>query len=143
MKVALDTSVLIAALWAQHPAHGRAAPWLLDAGSDEHERTVCAHALAETWSVLTRMPVSPRIPVSSAAAAVDRIAAAVCVESVDAPLQRAAIQRCVERGLAGGVLHDALQLLAAERAGVDALVTLNARDFERLRSTDSPRVLVP
>ena len=59
MKVAFDTSVLIAGSVSSHPHHERALWWLAD--DREFERCASWHALAETWSVLTRLPLRPPV----------------------------------------------------------------------------------
>ncbi len=46
----------------------------------------------------------------------------------------AVIERMLELGLLGGVIYDALHVMAAEKAGADRLVTINRRDFERIPS---------
>lgn len=140
MKVALDTSAIVVGLWRGHPDHARARPWVLPG---EAERTACAHALAEAWSVLTRLPLRPRISAAAAEAMIAQLAGTLEVVPVTEDVQRAAIRRCAARGLVGGAVHDALHLVAAEVAGVEAIVTFDARHFERLRDPGSPRVLVP
>ena len=42
------------------------------------------------------------------------------------------IEQVTNLELTGGIIYDALHLRAAEKAGVDRLVTFNRRDFERL-----------
>ena len=143
MKVALDTSVLVAALWTEHREHAVARRWVLPAERPDLSRVICAHALAETWSVLTRLPVRPRISPAAAEAMMVQLAASLDVLPVDAELQCVAIQRCARRGLAGGAVHDALHLAAAEACDADGIVTFSARHFERLRDPGSPRVIVP
>jgi hypothetical protein len=59
------------------------------------------------------------------------------------PVYEEALQRCTDRGFASGVVFDALHLVGAELAGVDALVTFNDADFVRLAVPTSPRIVVP
>jgi predicted nucleic acid-binding protein len=58
MKVAIDTSVLVASVIASHIHYGRAAVWLQALASGHHTGVVTAHALTETYSVLTKIPCS-------------------------------------------------------------------------------------
>ena len=51
---------------------------------------------------------------------------------LDADDYQAVIVRLTELGFPGGVVHDALHLQAAEKAGAERLVTFNRRDFDRL-----------
>lgn len=61
MKVAFDTSVLVAVLHRAHPHHARAVAWI-DAVAEGHATgLITCHALAELWSVLTRLPGAGRI----------------------------------------------------------------------------------
>jgi predicted nucleic acid-binding protein len=53
MKVAFDTSVLVAALVATHRDHARALVWLRAVSSGAIEGVVSVHVLGEVWSVLT------------------------------------------------------------------------------------------
>lgn len=61
MKRLLDTSVLVAAMVAAHPAHARSVRFLERALAGRCESCVSTHSLAEIYAVLTRMPTSPRI----------------------------------------------------------------------------------
>lgn len=54
--VAIDTSVLVAWTVAKHPFHARATPWFDAIYRGEFDAMVCAHALAELYSVLTKIP---------------------------------------------------------------------------------------
>jgi predicted nucleic acid-binding protein len=142
-KLALDTSVLVAALVEPHPFHARAFRWI-DAVSTGRAKAECSwHAAAETWSVLTRLPLEPPISPALAEVAVDRLLQRVEAVEVDRETYRAAVRRCSERGLRSGALFDALHLLSAERRGVDAFVTFNRSDFERMLAEGSPRLVVP
>lgn len=59
MKVAFDTSVLVAGLVEDDPEHARAVSWLTT--DDTMERVAHGHAYAETWSVLTALPIELRV----------------------------------------------------------------------------------
>lgn len=139
--IALDTSVLIPALVVRHPAHGPCLRVLRAAAEDGG--VICAHALAETWSVLTRLPLPRPVSPDLAERMVVRLADRLTVVDVDVALQREAIRRCVLAGVRSGAVHDALHLVAAARAGCGSLVTLNARDFERLRVAEDPGIAEP
>ena len=142
MRAAFDTSVLVAALVAPHPSHARALPWLEACGGAVTGE--CSwHALAETWSVLTRLPIDPPIPPALASAAIERVAARLVVRSAGGDEYRAAMRRCSERSVRSGALFDALHLACAEASGADVLLTFNASDFERLSQEGPPRIVVP
>jgi predicted nucleic acid-binding protein len=61
VKILLDTSVLIAAMVEAHPAHDRALPWLKRVNRGPDHGFVAAHSLAEVYSILTTLPVQPKI----------------------------------------------------------------------------------
>lgn len=142
-RLAFDTSVLVAALVEPHPLHRRAMPWLEAVGRGEAAGECTTHALAETWSVLTRLPIDPAIAPPLATVAVERLAGLLSVVEVSREAYRRAMQRCAERGLRSGAVFDAVHLVCAEISGADALVTFNPADFTRLAAGGTPAVIVP
>jgi hypothetical protein len=46
-------------------------------------------------------------------------------------------------GVRGGVVYDYIHLIAARKAGVEAIVTHHVSDFEHLVRTGDPRVELP
>ncbi|MCP4897836.1 MAG: type II toxin-antitoxin system VapC family toxin [bacterium] len=143
IRIAFDTSVLVAALVEPHPRHARAFPWLEAAEDGRVEGECTVHALAETWSVLTRLPIDPSIAPPMATAAVERLAAFLEPVELSSDIYWKAMRRCSEHGLRSGVLFDALHLACAESSNVDAFITFNPGDFERLAVTESPAIVVP
>lgn len=142
MKVAFDTSVLVAALVSAHPSHTLAIPWLKRARRKEFHGVANVHAMSETYAVLTRLPLGPR---PSPAQVWETLRAIEGLEWTPAEpaLYREAIGRCAERGLRSGAVFDALHLVAAERAQADRLLTFNIADFERLQRAHEPELVVP
>ena len=143
MRVCFDTSVLVPALVAAHPLHARALCWVQAAATKEIEGVTAWHAAAETWSVLTRLPVSPHVTAGAAAQMVERLVQHVRPLAMTPALYRKAIHRCAERGAGSEAIFDALHLVAAEVSRSDVLVTLNPDDFERLAGERGPRIIVP
>ena len=143
MKVALDTSVLVPALVAGHRHHARARCWLVAVETGNLEGTASWHAMSETWSVLTRLPVTPRITSLTAWGAVRRLRAMLTLVPPTERIYRTALARCTARMLTSGVVFDALHLVTAEEAGADAMLTFNHADFVRLADTGSPKIVVP
>lgn len=143
MRVAFDTSVLVAALVEGHPFHARAWCWLEAAAGGEIDAECSWHAVAETWSVLTRLPLDPPVGPALARLAIDRLLENVEPVELGAAEYRLAIVRCAGRNLRSGALFDALHLASAEARGTDCLATFNPVDFERLRAEGSPPVVVP
>jgi predicted nucleic acid-binding protein len=61
VKVLFDTSVLVAALIVSHPHHPACYSQLRAAKSKQFQGFISTHSLAETYSVITRFPIQPRI----------------------------------------------------------------------------------
>ncbi len=143
MKVAFDTSVLVPALVRAHAFHARADVWLQGAVDGSLSASTGWHAVAETWSVLTRLPLTPPLTGERARLVVERIRSCVALVEPDAQIYDLALRRCATMGLRSGAIFDALHLISAERVGADLFLTFNRQDFERLRTDRSPRLVVP
>lgn len=119
---AVDTSVVVAAFASWHEGHRSAVAALA------RKPRVPAHVLAESYSVLTRLPPPHRAPA-------DLVATFLVERFPDAPLVLPArahlelVQAMARSGLAGGAIYDALIAATARRAGA----TLLTRD-QRARS---------
>jgi predicted nucleic acid-binding protein len=143
VKLAFDTSVLVPAVVAGHRHHARARCWVQAVETVRFEGVASWHAMSEAWSVLTRLPVTPRITSLAAWSAVRRFRSILPLVPPTERIYRAALARCTARRLGSGVVFDALHLITAEEADVDAMLTFNDADFVRLTDTESPRIIVP
>jgi predicted nucleic acid-binding protein len=143
VKVAFDSSVIIAGTHDRHPHHGRAIVWIDAVLEQRITGVVTWHALAEIWSVLTRMRAPARLSPEQAMRVVRRVQAVFQLHQMDPPVYNEALQRCTDRGFASGVVFDALHVVGAEHAGADAIVTFNGADFLRLAGPTSPRIIIP
>ena len=65
MTVGVDTSVIVAAVHANHPVHLPSARWL-DTAFDVHAVVVAHHSILEAYAVLTRLPAQYRVSPSEA-----------------------------------------------------------------------------
>jgi predicted nucleic acid-binding protein len=141
MRVALDTSVLVAATVNDHVHHRRAAWWLATRRSVEP----CAswHALAETWATLTRIPIVPAISAGVARQVIERLETRLKLWPPTMQVYRESIRRCSDRGFRSGAVFDALHLVAARFGRADRFVTFNDAHFTRLREEGDPEILVP
>jgi predicted nucleic acid-binding protein len=126
-----------------HPSHARAYRWLEEAISGRVQAECTWHAVAETWSVLTRIPLHPAISPALAEVAIGRLLDRIEPVELTGEMYGVALRRCAERSLRSGVLFDALHLACAESREAAAFVTLNPSDFERLRIDSSPPIVVP
>lgn len=116
---AVDTSVAIAGFGPWH-RHHEAARDVLDEGV-----ALPAHALLETWAVLTGFPPPHRAPTDVVAAWLDGRFARV-LEPPSVEEHRDLVRRMTHAERPGGAAYDALVGLTAARAGV-VLVTLDRR----------------
>jgi toxin FitB len=119
VTVAVDTSVAVPLLVRSHHDHAAVVRWW--AGQ---EVALAGHALAETYSVLTRLPGDARLAPADAARLLRvRFSAPLVLAS---SRTRELPDTLCRLGIAGGAVYDALVALAAEEHGV-ALATRDAR----------------
>jgi len=142
-RVLFDTSCLIAGMVQKHVHHSRSAPWLTRAARGEIAGLVCTHSLAETYAILTSMPLRPRIQPQAALAGIRQNLVAFDFIPLTQQDYQDTLEELVRLGLLGGVVYDALAAKAALIAGADTLLTLNSKDFLRLGPTVSALILEP
>ncbi|HMO27205.1 MAG TPA: PIN domain-containing protein [Tepidisphaeraceae bacterium] len=123
MRILFDTSAIVPALITTLPRHSVLRSWLDRPLSKEFEFVVAAHVLAETYSVLTRLPLSPRISPSVALRLIKlNIIDHAEVIALPADGYHDAITRAASAGVHGG----------AQSAKVDHLITCNPTHFHRV-----------
>ncbi len=118
-SVALDTSAAVPYLLLSHPGHS-----LTRRQVGARTARLTTHSLAETYSVLTRLPGDARVSPADAA-----ILLAANFTDVVAPPRRVSGNLpavLAPLGIAGGAVYDALVGLAAQAAAI-TLVTRDAR----------------
>lgn len=116
---AIDTSVAVPLLVTSHRQHVMVAMW-----AKGRTLGLSGHALAETYSVLTRLPGDARVEPADAVALIDdnfTVSLQLGVRSA-----RSAHREFARRGIAGGATYDGLVALAAREHGA-VLVTRDAR----------------
>ncbi|EIV92739.1 type II toxin-antitoxin system VapC family toxin [Frankia sp. QA3] len=119
MTIAVDTSVAIPLLVRSHQHHADVVRWW-----DGQELTLSGHTLAETYSVLTRLPGNTRLSGPDAAHLLDaRFTAPLALSG--SPVQKVHTTLS-QLGIAGGAVYDGLVALAAKEHGL-ALATRDAR----------------
>jgi toxin FitB len=119
VTVAVDTSVAVPLLVRSHRDHASVVRWW--GGQDV---ALSGHALAETYSVLTRLPGDARLAPDDAARLLSARFASPFVLS--RPLARRLPDTLSRLGIAGGAVYDALVALAAKEHGA-SLATRDAR----------------
>ncbi|MDQ2810379.1 MAG: type II toxin-antitoxin system VapC family toxin [Actinomycetota bacterium] len=119
MTIAVDTSVAVPLLVRSHQHHGEVVRWW-----DGRELALSGPALAETYSVLTRLPGDARLSPEDAARLLDaRFTAPLTLSRPSAEKVHGTLSRL---GIAGGAVYDGLVALAAKEHRV-ALATRDAR----------------
>lgn len=118
-QLALDTSVSVPLLMRSHAAHETVSHQL-----DGVETVLTAHSLAETYSVLTRLPGDARLAPADAVRLID----ANMGPTIPLPhdIARDLHHQLARLAIAGGAVYDALVGLAAKQATA-ALATRDAR----------------
>ena len=143
MLVLFDTSVLVAALIVSHPQNSACFPRLKAAESKQIEGFISTHSLAETYSVMTRIPIQPRITPSKTQIIIGNISQHLEIVPLHSDDYLSAIDRMAALNLQGGGIFDAIIAQAALKANVDVLLTLNPNHFTRLGQAIAQLVQVP
>ena len=138
---AVDTGVIVAALLAWHESHGPALDSLIDAFGGG--LVVPAPALAEAYSIMTRLPAPHRLaPADACELLCGTFEARATVVGLTERESWRFLRETASRGVAGGSSYDALILACAHKARAKRVLTLDRRDFERLETCEI-EIVVP
>lgn len=144
MKILFDTSVLVAAIVEPHPLHTPAFRWLKRARAKEFDMLIAGHTLAELYAVLTTLPIRPKITPGIAGHLIrSNVEALAKIVSLSPSEYSAVVKRMADLGLPGGVIYDAIIVKAANKSGVDHVLTLNIDDFTRVWPEGADRLIAP
>jgi len=131
MKVFLDTSVLVAAVIAQHGDHPRAFAALERVQNGKDEGVVSAHSLAETYATLTRLPAPFRHSPEQALLSIEEnIVKHFKISSLSGNDYASLIRDAAAGGIQGGTIYDAVLMKCAAKSEVGRIFTLNLRHFQ-------------
>lgn len=120
MKLAADTSVLVASFASWHEHHD------LAFSAVGRTDTVVAHCLLEMFSVLTRLPAPHRIAADVVSEFIGRSFDDHEMVALSAQDQHRLVSSAATVGISGGAIYDALIGATCARDGVK-LLTLDAR----------------
>ncbi len=143
MRTLFDTSVLVAAFEVSHPRHTVCLPWLQQAQAEQIYGLIATHTLAELYSVLTRLPVRPRISPELAQRLISENLERFEVIPLTTEDYQMVLAQMVNLNLTGGGIYDALIAQAAVKAEANTLLTLNPNHFTRLGEDMARLVQVP
>lgn len=133
MKVFLDTNVLVSAALKQHVFHERSFAVMERVWSQKDEGVISTHSLAETYSVLTKLPPPYRhAPEQALLSIEENILKHFKTISLVGSDYAAFLREAVGSGIQGGTIYDALLLKCASKAGVDRIYTLNLKHFQSI-----------
>ena len=132
MTVGVDSSLIVAAVHANHPRHAMAASWLISS-IGKHPLVVAHHSILEAYAVLTRLPGDLRVTPSEAR---DLLTGTVQANMTVADFHPESIWGILEKlvlsSAVGGRSYDALILFTLQACGVEAIATLNPSHFRDL-----------
>lgn len=144
MKVFLDTSVLVASLVSEHPHHTRAMAVVRRILDGKDQGSIAAHGLAETYAVLTTLPVTPRIgPETAHKLIAENLLGHLEIVALTAPEYARLVASLPARAVTGGTTYDALQIACAEKASATRVYTFNVAHFKRIAAQLATRIAAP
>lgn len=139
----VDTSCMVAAVSSWHGHHTEAAAEIERRLGARERLATAAHALAEAYAVMTRLPAPHRLSPADALALLEgNFMNGARVVALDAKGYRSLLRRAGRTGVAGGRTYDAIIAECALKARAAALLTFNPRHFAELEGA-GVRVVVP
>ena len=138
-RALLDSSVILASLDPDEPAHDACARLVGQGG-----HSLYVHALAETFSILTGGQRARRVDAGIAVQLLEEsVLPFVRTINLTGKDVMTALGEVRARGVRGGAIYDYLHLVAARKAGVARLVTLDLRHFQALARPGDPSIEGP
>lgn len=139
MTLYLDSSVLVAALIEDEPAHDSCLHLLRGKGL-----VAWTHALAETFATLTGGRLGIRVSPAIAAQLIeDSLVPRVRLIELGGAELVEGIRGSKAVGARGGAIYDLMHLTAARKASAKSLYTLNTRHFEAIARKGDPIIELP
>ena|SRR4029079_19552866 len=133
MTVFCDASVLVAGCLEGHPEYTRAKAVLDRVSQRADTGHTAAHALAETFSVLSRMPTIPKLrPVDVLAILETNVFPHFTISVLAAEDYPKNIRALVAKSLGGGRIYDMLHVGVARNLPVDRIYTFNDAEWKVL-----------
>jgi predicted nucleic acid-binding protein len=128
---ALDANCMIAAVCAWHEHHTRAVAAINTRIARGERIATPAHALAEAYAVLTRLPPPHRLAPDTAWTLLDAtFVTRATVVALSGRAYPSLLRRLAAQATAGGRTYDAIIAECARRARVHALLTFNRAHFD-------------
>ncbi len=135
----LDTSVILASLDPDEAAHLACHSLVAQGG-----HCLYVHAPAEAFSILTGGQRARKLDASTAFRLLDEsVMPFVRTIGLTGKDVLVALREARARGVRGGAVYDYLHLVAARKAAVISLITLDQRHFQALVRAGDPRIEAP
>jgi predicted nucleic acid-binding protein len=143
--VLFDTSVLVSYCVAAHPHRAKALAAVAESTQSGVECWMALHSLAETFAVLSAMPLKPRLSSEQTLMLIElEILPRFSIVSPSIDAYRSAMTDMVRVGRSGGAVYDALILQAARTIEASRLYTFNEKHFRPLlRDEDVLEIVCP
>jgi predicted nucleic acid-binding protein len=142
MRVFCDTNVLVAAALKAHGHHNSAKAVLESIYCGDDIGFVSAHSVAETFSVLTRMPTAPKLTPQDVRAILEknviphfRFVTLVKEDYLNA------VRTLSGKSLGGGKIYDLLHITAARKQELDRIYTFNDGEW-KLLAPDLEQIII-
>ncbi len=135
----LDSNCMIAAVCSWHERHAETAKAIERRLRRGDRLVVAAHALVETYAVLTRLPSPHRLAPDDAWNLVEaNFVENASVAALPAAGHVALLRRLAGASVFGGRTYDAVIAASAAHGEADELLTLNPRHFDGTISSITP-----
>ena len=141
MKAFLDTSVMVAAFWADHADHEASLKVL--AAANPANTSCSAHSLAELYATLTKLPVRPAIPPEQVILFIEDLPRHLTLIRLDEADYLSAVRQLADRKQTGGLIYDALLLSCARKSKAKAIYTYNLKYFRELAPDLASIIRIP
>lgn len=141
MKAFLDTSVMVAAFWGDHPSHD--ASLQIFAEANRQTGACCIHSLAEVYATMTALPVRPALAPEQVFLFVQQISERLTAVALDEAEYLGAIRELADRGVSGGRVYDALLLACARKSQAGTIYTWDLKHFRQLAPDIADRIRTP
>lgn len=132
MTIGLDSSAIVAAVHANHPHHGIAIRWLVDALARD-SLVACHHSVPEAYAVLTSLPGALRVTPSEARDLLETtVKGTMTVAGYEPQSIWPMLSDFVRTPVAGGRSYDAYVARILHSHGAQAVATFNQKRFTGL-----------
>jgi len=141
VKAFFDTSVLVAAFYADHEHHAASLDLLV--GFPKKVGCCAAHSLVEVYSTLTRMPGKHRVNGEQAMLFIADLEERLSIVGLDPHEYVAALAGFASLKIAGGAVYDAFLAACALNARAERIFTWNLRHYAQLGPEVAKRLKTP